>query len=56
MNNRRTNEVIRSGMIRFHPRDARQWVRKNTLPLKRQHIPLDKIFIVGKIALTSKDC
>ena len=45
MNNRRTNEVIRSGMIRFHPRDARQWVReKYASRLKRQHIPLDKIF------------
>lgn len=45
MNNRRTNEVIRSGMIRFHPRDAREWVReKLAVRLRLQHIPLDKIF------------
>lgn len=45
MNNRRTNEVIRSGMIRFHPRDAREWVReKLAVRLTLQHIPLDKIF------------
>lgn len=45
MHNRRTNEVIRSGMIRFHPRDARHWVReKLDKILKLQHIPLDKIF------------
>lgn len=45
MNNRRTNEVIRSGMIRFHPHDARQWVKeKFAVRLRQQHIPLDKIF------------
>ena len=26
MQNRRTTEIISSGIIRFHPRDARQWV------------------------------
>lgn len=45
MHNRRTNEVIRSGVIRFHPRDARHWVREKLEKiLKLQHIPLDKIF------------
>lgn len=45
MKKRRTNEVIRSGMIRFHPRDARVWVRKKFgARLKRWNIPLDKFF------------
>lgn len=45
MKKRRTNEVIRHGMIRFHPRDARRWVReKLAMRLKRKNIPLDKIF------------
>jgi len=45
MKNKRTNEVIRSGMIRFHPRDARVWVReKYALRLKLWDIPLDNIF------------
>lgn len=45
MNSRRTNEVIRAGMIRFHPRDARVWVRERfESRLKLRHIPLDKIF------------
>jgi len=45
MNSRRTNEIIRAGMIRFHPRDARLWVReKFESRLKLRHIPLDKFF------------
>lgn len=45
MRKRRTNEVIRSGMIRFHPRDAREWVKENLQHrLRLYHIPLDKIF------------
>lgn len=45
MRDRRSNEVIRSGMIRFHPRDARMWVRKKFgARLTRWNIPLDKIF------------
>lgn len=45
MRNRRTNEVIRSGMIRFHPRDARTWVKEKLRDrLRYYHIPLDKIF------------
>lgn len=45
MKKRRTNEVIRSGMIRFHPRDAREWVReKYAQQLGKWNIPLDKIF------------
>ncbi|HLD24788.1 MAG TPA: hypothetical protein VJB96_02615 [Patescibacteria group bacterium] len=45
MRNKRTNEVIRSGMIRFHPRDARGWVReKFAKRIGRWNIPLDKFF------------
>lgn len=45
MKKKRTNEVIRLGMIRFHPRDARHWVReKYEVALKRWDIPLDNIF------------
>lgn len=45
MESRRTNEVIAAGMIRFHPQDARVWVKKKfALRLKRLHIPLDKFF------------
>ncbi len=42
---RRTTEVIRPGMIRFHPHDARGWIRKKLAArLSRFDIPLDKIF------------
>lgn len=45
MKNKRTSEVIRSGMIRFHPRDARVWVyEKFQKRLKHYDIPIDKIF------------
>lgn len=45
MKRRRTFEVIRSGMIRFHPKDARVWIRKKyKARLKKWNIPLDNIF------------
>lgn len=45
MERRRTSEVIRPGMLRFHPRDARLWVKeKYAKRLKKWDIPLDKIF------------
>lgn len=45
MNSRRTNEVIAAGMIRFHPHDARHWIREKLAKrLKRWDIPLDKFF------------
>lgn len=45
MKNKRTTEVIRSGMIRFHPNDARVWIRKKLEDrLARFDIPIDKIF------------
>jgi len=45
MRKRRTSEVIEYGMIRFHPNDARKWVReKYALRLQQSDIPLDKIF------------
>ncbi len=45
MQKRRTNEVIRYGMIRFHPSDARHWVReKLSSRFQHWHIPLDNFF------------
>lgn len=45
MKNKRTHEVIRSSMIRFHPRDARVWIRKKLQKrLDRWDIPIDKFF------------
>ncbi|MBI3385590.1 hypothetical protein HY031_00730 [Candidatus Gottesmanbacteria bacterium] len=45
MNKRRTSEVIRQGVLRFHPRDARIWVREAfAMRLARHNLPLDKIF------------
>lgn len=45
MQKRRTNEVIRYGMIRFHPSDARRWVRERlSSRFQHWHIPLDNFF------------
>ncbi len=45
MNKHRTTEVIRDTIIRFHPHDARVWIkRKLEAKLVRYNIPLDKIF------------
>jgi len=45
MRNRRTNEVISGSIIRFHPTDARVWVRDALgARLARYNIPLDKVF------------
>ncbi|MBI3576985.1 hypothetical protein HY086_03035 [Candidatus Gottesmanbacteria bacterium] len=45
MRKRRSTEIITDNIIRFHPRDARVWVkdRYRTI-LARYKIPLDKIF------------
>ena len=45
MNKRRTSEVVGDYVLRFHPRDARVWV-KEALRKRLDHldIPLDKIF------------
>jgi hypothetical protein len=41
----RTNEIITDTTLRFHPRDARIWVkRKLRARLAKFHIPLDKVF------------
>lgn len=41
----RTNEVISDGVLRFHPKDARGWIRdKFTIRLLKYHMPIDKIF------------
>lgn len=45
MNRRRTTEVVTDHVIRFHPRDARVWIkRKLEERLARFNIPLDKVF------------
>lgn len=57
MKRRRTSEVITDTMIRFHPRDARPWVRRELgRRLVRFNIPLTKFFTADKIALTLQDC
>lgn len=45
MKKRRTTEVIGDGVLRFHPRDVRSWIRREMgKRLRRYQIPLDKIF------------
>ena len=45
MRKRQTSEVVSDTVIRFHPRDARVWIKhKLGVRLKRYNIPLDKIF------------
>jgi len=45
MKKRRTTEVIERDVLRFHPRDARLWVKKKyALRLKKANVPLDRIF------------
>lgn len=48
MEKRRTTEVIEKGVLRFHPKDARLWVKKKyALRLKKANVPLDRIFYRG---------
>lgn len=48
MSKRRTNEIITDSVLRFHPKDARVWIRKALEKrLKFRNIPLDKIFYAG---------
>lgn len=45
MSKRRTTEVVSDTVIRFHPRDARRWIKKELgRRLAQFNIPLDKIF------------
>lgn len=45
MKNKRTREVITDTTLRFHPKDARVWVKKKLSGrLTRYNIPLDKVF------------
>jgi hypothetical protein len=45
MRTRRTSEVISDGVLRFHPRDARAWIRSALgKRLAKYNIPLDNIF------------
>ena len=48
MQKRRTTEVIEHDVLRFHPRDARLWVKKKyALRLKKANVLLDRIFYRG---------
>lgn len=45
MQKRRTVEVIERGVLRFHPKDARVWVKeKFRKRLEKINVPLDRIF------------
>jgi len=45
MKKHRTSEVISDSILRFHPNDARVWIkRKLAARLKKYNIPLDKVF------------
>lgn len=45
MRNHRTHEVISDTSLRFHPKDARVWIkRKLRTRLAKLHVPLDKVF------------
>ncbi len=45
MQKRRSSEVVSDTLIRFHPHDARVWVKaKYAMRLGKYNIPLDKIF------------
>lgn len=45
MGGRHTHEVITPHMLRFHPADARHWIRKELAKrLLKRNIPLDNIF------------
>jgi hypothetical protein len=45
MRRRRTREVITPKMLRFHPEDARRWVKREfEKRLSKRNIPLDNIF------------
>ena len=45
MRNRRSTEVVSDSLIRFHPSDARVWVKSRFATiLARYNIPLDKVF------------
>lgn len=45
MHGHRTTEVITDGALRFHPKDARVWVKERyAARLKRLNIPLDIVF------------
>jgi hypothetical protein len=45
MASRRTSEIISDGLLKFHPRDARRWIKEELiLRLAKRNIPLDNIF------------
>lgn len=45
MQRHRTSEIITGGLLRFHPHDARIWVKKKySQRLQKYNIPIDKFF------------
>jgi len=45
MKKHRTNEVISDTMLRFHPKDARIWIKREFAKrLARYNVPIDKFF------------
>jgi hypothetical protein len=45
MQHHRSNEVVTDSVLRFHPKDARVWVKREfAARLKGFKIPLDKVF------------
>lgn len=45
MRRRRSREVITEGVLRFHPRDARVWIKEEFKKrLAKRNIPLDNVF------------
>jgi D-beta-D-heptose 7-phosphate kinase/D-beta-D-heptose 1-phosphate adenosyltransferase len=45
MQRHRTTEIITGGLLRFHPNDARIWVKKKySQRLQKYNIPIDKFF------------
>lgn len=45
MSGRRTNEIVDGSVLRFHPNDARVWIKKALEKrLKKRNIPLDNVF------------
>lgn len=45
MSKRRTTEIVTDSVLRFHPRDARVWIKRALEKrLKKRNIPLDNVF------------
>jgi hypothetical protein len=48
MKSHKTTEIVTDDVLRFHPQDARVWIKQALqIRLRSWHIPLDKIFYAG---------